>query len=149
MQVVVSFLSGLLFASGLAISGMTQPGKVVGFLDITGHWDPTLAFVMGGALALYTPFYRLVRRRSTPVFGDHFDVPNRKDITWQLVTGASIFGIGWGLVGFCPAPVITALPAHSREAIAVTVGIVMGIVATRLVRRWLSSDGEAAMLADA
>lgn len=135
MAFLVSFLSGVVFAVGLALSGMTMPSKIIGFLDIAGDWDPTLAFVMGGALAVYLPFYRWVRVRERPVVAEAFHVPLGGALTWQLVAGAALFGLGWGLAGFCPAPAITAVPSLGVEALAVTGGIVGGIMLYKLSMR--------------
>src|SRR5690606_36682511 len=103
--------AGLLFGVGLAISGMTQPSKVVGFLDVTGNWDPSLAFVMLGAVLVYFVSSRLVARRESPIFGEGFHLPTRRDLDPKLIAGAALFGIGWGLGGYCPGPGITSLGA--------------------------------------
>ncbi|MCA9663821.1 MAG: YeeE/YedE family protein [Myxococcales bacterium] len=105
----VSFITGLLFAVGLGISGMTQPEKVIGFLDVTGDWDPSLTLVMGGAVFVYLLVFRVVLpRRERPVVGDRFGIPSRRDIDKPLVLGAALFGAGWGLAGFCPGPALTS-----------------------------------------
>src|SRR5262245_65784202 len=104
MQALASFLCGLIFGSGLMISGMTQPAKVLGFLDIFGRWDPTLAFVMIGAVAVSTAGYALVRRAKRPVFVGQHLWPTRTDIDRPLIVGSVLFGTGWGLVGLCPGP---------------------------------------------
>ncbi|MCC7460098.1 MAG: YeeE/YedE family protein [Proteobacteria bacterium] len=98
------FLSGLLFSMGLFISGMTNPEKVLSFLDITGNWDPTLAFVMVGAIVPTFILYRVVFRRSSPVFGSSFDLPTKRELDHRLILGAIVFGIGWGMSGVCPGP---------------------------------------------
>lgn len=115
-----AFVSGLIFAIGLGLSGMTQPAKVTAFLDIMGNWDPSLAFVMGGAILAYAPLYRLIRRRQTPLFASLFSVPVRTDIDPRLLGGAALFGIGWGLGGFCPGPAIVSL-ASGQTAVAIFV----------------------------
>ena len=138
MQHLTAFLAGGLFSAGLAVSGMIKPSKVIGFLDVTGSWDPTLAFVMGGALAVFLPGYRIVTRRSRPMLTASFDLPKQQDITWQLVIGASIFGVGWGVTGLCPAAAIAALPAMTYNAVAVTAGMAIGIVAMRAARKALA-----------
>jgi uncharacterized membrane protein YedE/YeeE len=131
MRVLSAFVTGLMFGLGLAISGMTQPGKVIGFLDLTGAWDPSLAFVMGGALAVFGPTYFFVKkRREKPVLGLKFDMPTKTQITPRLVVGASIFGAGWGLVGFCPGTAITTLPTGSAPVLTVVAGVFIGILAT-------------------
>ena len=104
MKSLLSFISGVVFALGLGISGMTRPVKVIGFLDFAGHWDPSLAFVMIGAIAVYFVAYRWIRIRSAPLLTDRFSVPQRTDVDRNLVVGAAVFGAGWGLGGFCPAP---------------------------------------------
>src|SRR6516162_4137690 len=96
---LVSFVSGIVFALGLGVSGMTRPVKVIGFLDFAGNWDASLAFVMIGAIAVYFAAYRLIRQRAAPLLAERFSVPERKDIELNLIIGAAIFGAGWGLSG--------------------------------------------------
>ncbi|WP_366655944.1 YeeE/YedE family protein [Fodinicurvata sp. EGI_FJ10296] len=103
--------AGLVFGLGLTISGMINPAKVLGFLDLFGAWDPTLAFVMGGAVLVTLPGFRLLRRRGAPVFSQMFRFPTRSDIDPRLVGGSALFGVGWGLAGFCPGPALAALGA--------------------------------------
>ncbi|WP_457939756.1 DUF6691 family protein [Mesorhizobium sp. 10J20-29] len=111
MKQLFALLSGLAFGFGLIISGMSDPAKVSNFLDVMGTWDPSLAFVMGGAIAVTGPgFAWLTRSRARPFFDDKFRLPTATDLDLKLLTGASIFGIGWGLGGFCPGPALTALP---------------------------------------
>ncbi|UOA15713.1 MULTISPECIES: YeeE/YedE family protein [Sulfitobacter] len=111
MKQVFALLSGLVFGIGLIVSGMADPAKVLNFLDVFGTWDPSLAFVMGGAIAVTAPgFALLFRSRQTPYFDSTFRVPTRNDLEPKLLTGAAIFGVGWGLGGFCPGPALTALP---------------------------------------
>lgn len=106
---LVAFAAGLLFAVGLALGGMTRPDKVIAFLDVFGDWDPSLAFVMLGAIGVYSPLFHLVmRRRKAPVLARRFEVPTRRDLTPSLVVGAVLFGAGWGLGGFCPGPAIAS-----------------------------------------
>lgn len=137
MQLLSSAIAGALFALGLIFSGMINPTKVTGFLDFAGSWDPTLAFVMGGALAVYLPAYRIIKRRDQPIARQKFDIPTQSKITWQLIVGAIIFGIGWGIAGMCPGAAIAALPALSPNALTVTLGMSMGIVGMRTTRRLL------------
>lgn len=108
-QLVFALTSGVLFGLGLAVSQMVNPAKVIAFLDITGKWDPTLAFVMLGALAVTTPAFRFILKRPHPWFAERFSLPTRKDVEPRLVIGAAVFGIGWGLAGFCPGPALAAL----------------------------------------
>jgi len=111
MKQILALLSGLVFGIGLIVSGMADPAKVLNFLDVFGTWDPSLAFVMGGAIAVTAPgFAWLFRSRQTPYFDSTFRVPTRNDLEPKLLTGAAIFGVGWGLGGFCPGPALTALP---------------------------------------
>ena len=100
---------GLIFGAGLALSGMINPARVLGFLDITGAWDPTLAFVLGAALLPSSLAYALVRRMKRPLMADQFRIPQNRTIESRLLAGAALFGIGWGLVGLCPGPAIAAL----------------------------------------
>ncbi len=109
MQNISALLAGLLFGAGLALSGLTDPGKVLGFLDIAGAWDPTLMFVMGGALCVTLVSFRLVLNMDHPLLSVRFFLPSRRDIDPKLLAGAALFGIGWGLVGYCPGPALVAL----------------------------------------
>ena len=111
MKNLPAFLFGLIFALGLGIAGMTQPGKIVGFLDVFGNWNPSLMWVMVGAIAVHSLTYRLVIKRPSPILAGTFQIPTRKDIDVKLIAGAVLFGIGWGISGFCPAPAITSLVA--------------------------------------
>lgn len=126
---LVAFVTGSLFAAGLALSGMLRPSKIEGFLDVAGSWDPSLAFVMLGAIAVHFVAYRLVRRyRASPLFDTEFRLPTRTDIDARLVVGALIFGVGWGLGGFCPGPGLVAAGAGSVGAIVFVVGMTAGIM---------------------
>ncbi|MFW8636468.1 DUF6691 family protein [Cribrihabitans pelagius] len=109
MKQIFALLSGLIFGLGLILSGMANPAKVLNFLDLFGSWDPSLAFVMGGAIAVTAPgFALLTNRLQKPLFDNEFRIPTRTDP--KLLTGAALFGVGWGLGGFCPGPALTALP---------------------------------------
>lgn len=119
--------SGLLFGFGLALSGMTRTEKVRGFLDFFGRWDPSLMFVMGGAVLVHAIAYRLVARRRSPLFAAAFQVPTRRDVTARLVVGSALFGVGWGLGGFCPGPGITALISGAPSAAAFVVAMAVGV----------------------
>ncbi len=129
-QMLVLF-SGFLFAIGLGISEMTRPEKVLGFLDIFGHWDPSLAFVMGGAIAVYAVALQLAGRRETPGFSDRFRIPERSDITPSLIIGSALFGIGWGLVGFCPGPALVAAAAMITPALYFVPALIAGVLLHR------------------
>ena len=127
MATFSAFIVGLIFAVGLGIAGMTQPGKVVGFLDIFGEWNPSLIFVMIGALFVHIIFYHLVRKRNAPLFAEKFQIPNRKDINRDLILGATLFGSGWGLAGFCPAPAITSLASLQLAPFVFVVSMLGGM----------------------
>lgn len=128
-----AFISGLIFAVGLGLGGMTQPAKVVAFLDIAGNWDPSLAFVMGGAILVYAPLYRLIRRRQTPLFALSFSVPTRADIDPLLLGGAALFGIGWGLGGFCPGPGVVSLASGHAAVVTFVAAMLTGMYMFKLV----------------
>jgi uncharacterized membrane protein YedE/YeeE len=130
-----ALLSGLLFALGLGLGGMTQPAKVVGFLDVAGHWDPSLACVMAGALAVHGLLGRLVRRRPAPVLASRFVLPTRTDLDGSLLVGAALFGVGWGLVGFCPGPAVTALGGGMPEAAMFVPAMLAGMAVEQQVER--------------
>lgn len=134
---LISFFVGLIFAVGLGLSGMTQPQKVVGFLDILGDWDPSLAFVMIGAIGFHAVFYRIIMKQDAPLFTAKFMVPDRRDITWRLVVGSSLFGIGWGIAGYCPGPGITSLTSMDIRPIAFVGAMIIGMIAFRLVDKRL------------
>jgi hypothetical protein len=129
-QRVVALVSGALFGFGLALAGMTQPAKVRGFLDFTGRWDPSLAFVMGGAVLVHMVAYRLIALRTSPRFALRFSLPTRRDLDAKLLVGAALFGVGWGLGGFCPGPGIVSLVSGAPTAFAFVVAMVLGLVIT-------------------
>jgi uncharacterized membrane protein YedE/YeeE len=131
---LVTLVSGTLFGLGLAISGMVNPAKVIGFLDIAGDWDPTLAFVMGGALLVTIPAFRLILKRERPVLVDDFELPTKKDLDARLVGGSALFGVGWGLSGFCPGPAVTALATGLMPVFAFVAAMIVGMA----VYKWIS-----------
>jgi uncharacterized protein len=135
MLALASFLCGLIFGSGLMISGMTQPAKVLGFLDILGRWDPTLAFVMAGALAVSSVGYTLARRQGQPVVAPQHLWPNRTDIDRPLVVGSMLFGIGWGLAGLCPGPALENLASLSPRVIVFVIAMIVGMTVQDLWQR--------------
>lgn len=136
-RLVAAFACGLVFALGLVAGGMTQPSKVVGFLDFTGAWDPSLALVMGGALGTHALLRRFVLRHPQPLFAPRFFVPTRSDIDAHLLTGAAIFGVGWGLGGFCPGPAIVALGSGMHAATIVVPAMLAGML---LHDRWFAAS---------
>ena len=130
MKTIISaFICGVLFGTGLAISGMTNPAKIIGFVDFTGQWDPSLALVMVGALITYGIGFRLTQKTAKPLFAEVFQVPTRNDIDMKLVGGAAIFGVGWGLAGVCPGPGITALAFGMTEFYVIFGAMVVGSLA--------------------
>lgn len=132
MKQIFALLSGLIFGLDLIISGMANPAKVLNFLDVFGTWDPSLAFVMGGAIAVTAPgFALLFRSRQTPLFDSTFRVPTRNDLEPKLLTGAAIFGVGWGLGGFCPGPALTALPVAASGTLIFVPFMLVGMWAAR------------------
>ncbi|WP_371154989.1 DUF6691 family protein [Jannaschia sp. 2305UL9-9] len=127
MRPVLGFLSGLVFGLGLVLSGMANPAKVLNFLDVAGAWDPSLAFVMGGAVVVSFIGFRLSWRRRSPILMPSFDLPQASDIDRPLVTGAALFGIGWGIGGFCPGPAWTALPMLAPGTLIFVPAMLIGI----------------------
>jgi uncharacterized protein len=122
-----SLISGVIFGLGLGISGMTRPVKIIGFLDFFGNWDPSLAFVMIGAIGVYFVAYRWSRRMAAPVLAAEFSVPSRRDLDGRLVLGSAIFGAGWGLGGFCPGPAITSLASGATPVVIFVAAMAAGI----------------------
>jgi len=135
MIALASFICGSLFGLGLLISGMTQPAIVLGFLDVFGRWDPTLAFVMAGALAVSAAGFALARRRPRPLLAAKHLWPTRTDIDRPLVVGSILFGIGWGLVGLCPGPALENLASASPRVIVFVVAMAAGMIAKDLWER--------------
>lgn len=126
---------GALFGAGLAIGGMLNPSKVAGFLDVFGQWDPSLAFVMGGGVIANFIGMRLVMRRSNPVFAEMFRLPSATGIDRNLLGGAALFGIGWGLGGLCPGPAISSLVLVPGDVLLFVVMMLAGLVAGRMLIR--------------
>lgn len=127
MNRVVEFLVGLLFGVGLLLSGMTDPGKVLGFLDLTGAWDPSLACVMGGAIAVGFFAFAVARQRATAFLGGAIHLPGKAPIDRRLLVGSLVFGIGWGLAGFCPGPAIVAAGAGYGKAVVFALSMLAGM----------------------
>jgi uncharacterized membrane protein YedE/YeeE len=136
VRALLALVAGVLFGVGLAVSHMTNPAVVLGFLDVAGDWNPTLAFVMGGALAVTAAGYRLVLRRPQPLLEPSFQLPTRRDVDARLVAGAAVFGIGWGLVGLCPGPALAALASGLPGVLAFVAALAGGSL---LARRWLAA----------
>jgi uncharacterized membrane protein YedE/YeeE len=127
MALVLAAMAGALFGGGLLLSGMTQPAKVVAFLDPTGGWDPSLAFVMAGAATVYALLFQAIRKRNAPWLDVKFHLPTRHDIDTPLLAGAALFGIGWGLGGLCPGPGIVAAASGSTTGIAFITAMLVGM----------------------
>ena len=136
MRLIAAYGIGLIFGIGIMISGMANPAKVLNFFDIAGTWDPSLAFVMGGALLVTLIGYRIVLKRPMPLMGGGFHLPTRRDIDLPLVAGSATFGIGWGIAGFCPGGAIPALGTGRADVFLFMGALLAGIlVATVLKRR--------------
>lgn len=133
MNLLVNLGLGLLFGVGLVVSGMSDPAKVLNFLDLFGTWDPSLAFVMGGAVLVAFVGYRLVLRREQPVAAGRFDLPDEDGIDRRLLVGPALFGLGWGLGGFCPGPALTALGLGAAGTFAFVPAMIVGMWAARLL----------------
>lgn len=143
MSFLVNLLIGLIFGAGLVISGMIDPAKVTNFLDLFGSWDPSLAFVMGGAVVVAFFGYRVVLSRPAPLVGGNFHLPTSTAIDSRLVVGPAIFGLGWGLSGFCPGPALTGLGLNQAGTLAFVPAMLIGMWAARLalVRSRLAYPG--------
>ncbi len=128
---LAAFASGGVFGLGLAISQMINPQKVQAFLDVAGQWDPSLALVMGAALCVTLVAFRFVLRAPRPLLEPDFHLPTRRDIEPKLLTGAAVFGVGWGLAGYCPGPAIAALPLGSAEPLIFIVAMIAGSLAAK------------------
>jgi uncharacterized protein len=146
MRILVSAIAGLLFGLGLIVSGMADPAKVQNFLDLFGTWDPSLAFVMLGAIAVTFAGYRLAFRRDRPLLADALSLPSKTDIDARLLVGAGLFGIGWGLSGFCPGPAIVSLPLLATGTLVFVPAMLAGMLLARAVggrrRRGAASAAE-------
>jgi len=135
---LIAFLCGLLFGLGLIISGMANPAKVLNFLDILGHWDPSLAFVMGGAVSVTVLGYPMLRRKDRPMLVAKFQWPTRTDIDRNLLLGAVLFGMGWGIAGYCPGPAWVALSALAPGTLVFLVAMLLGMFVTTLWKKHTS-----------
>jgi len=133
LRILVNLFAGALFGLGLAVSGMVDPAKVIGFLDVAGDWDPTLAFVMGGALLVTIPAFRLIFKRPRPVLAEDFELPTKKELDARLLGGSALFGVGWGLSGFCPGPAVTALATGLTPVFAFVVVMLAGMA----IYKWI------------
>jgi uncharacterized protein len=149
MQFIAPLLCGLIFGAGLLVSGMVQPAKVLGFLDIFGAWDPSLAVVMAAALAVSIPGLRLARRRVRPLLAEQCFWPTKTEVDPPLVLGASLFGVGWGLVGLCPGPALESLATRSPGVILFVAAMAAGMVLQEAAQKWRSGIRRRGPLASA
>ena len=127
MKSLSALIAGLVFGIGLIVSGMSNPAKVVGFLDLSGNWDPSLAFVMGGAIAVGLVTFHFAKRRTQSLLGEPMALPTNATIDKRLVLGSLIFGIGWGIAGFCPGPSLVAFGMGYSEAVIFVVSMIVGM----------------------
>ena len=132
---IISLASGIIFGVGLSVSNMINPEKVIGFLNLFGKWDPSLIFVMMGAIIVSAPVFFLFRNKSKPIFADNFSYPTLKSIDKNLIIGSSIFGVGWGLVGFCPGPAISSLALLNTYSVYFVLSLLGGFLLTEFVNR--------------
>ena len=138
-QAIAALIAGIVFGLGLAVSQMIDPAKVLGFLDIAGRWDPSLAFVMAGALAVTFTGYRLARGRAAPILAPRFELPTKRELDRRLIGGAVLFGIGWGMVGYCPGPAFASLAFGLKETLIFIAAMALGA--------WLQQSADRAMAA--
>jgi len=131
MKTIVGLLCGLIFGAGLAASGMTSTDKVLGFLDVAGAWQPDLAFVMASALCVSLPGYIYFTKKGKTVFNTELFLPTNKSIDWRLLLGAAVFGIGWGVYGYCPGPAIASLAYFDVKAVVFVLAMVFGMFVGR------------------
>lgn len=136
MQILMALIAGLIFGLGLILSGMTNPAKVIGFLDLVGHWDPSLGFVMAGAIVVSFWPFRLAKGRSMALLGGRIRLPTATDIDRRLVLGSVVFGAGWGLAGYCPGPALTSLLSGGTNPLVFVIAMLAGMVVFELLQ-WL------------
>ena len=132
MNKIISLISGIIFGFGLTVSSMTNPAKVLGFLDIFGKWDPSLIFVMLGAIIVSAPFFFLFKSKTKPLFAQSFSIPEAKKIDTKLIVGSSLFGIGWGSVGLCPGPAISSLALLNNYSLTFIASMFLGFLLAKI-----------------
>ncbi len=137
LSYLTEFLAGLLFGLGLILSGMTDPGKVLGFLDLFGLWDPSLALVMGGAILVGLVAFTLAKKRSQSILGSAMQLPTNQQIDQRLVLGSLLFGAGWGLAGFCPGPALVSMASGESKALIFVLAMIAGMVIYELLNRFV------------
>lgn len=133
MNKLVSLISGIVFGIGLVISEMINPEKVLGFLDLFGNWDPSLAFVMIGALIVSSPLFHIIKKKEKPIFAENFNYSNNKSINNKLILGSAIFGTGWGLIGLCPGPAISSIALLDIRSITFVTAMFVGFYLVKLI----------------
>ena len=148
MANVFAFLAGLVFGLGLIVSGMANPAKVVGFLDVAGSWDPSLAFVMAGAVSVGVIAFAAARRRTVSVLGSEMKLPTTDRIDRRLLAGSAVFGVGWGMAGFCPGPGLVALGMGEGKAVVFVVAMLLGMGVFELFERRSEAGLQRAPLSD-
>jgi len=133
MQIFIALLAGLIFGVGLIIAGMTDPSKVIGFLDIAGVWNPSLAFVMLGGITVATLAFRFATTQTQSFFGSAFQIPTTTQIDWRLIIGSLLFGIGWGLAGYCPGPALASIATGGSKPVVFTLAMLGGMAIFELL----------------
>ncbi|MDG3042941.1 DUF6691 family protein [Roseicyclus marinus] len=144
MHLIAIYLIGVIFGTGIVMSGMANPAKVINFFDVAGSWDPSLIFVMGGALIVTAIGYRLVFGRSRPIWEGRFSLPTARNIDARLVGGSAVFGIGWGIAGFCPGGALPALGTGRLDVIAFVGAMLLGIFAAKYLQNLSRTRAQAA-----
>ena len=134
MSTMFSFLSGLVFSIGLVISGMINPKKVIGFLDIFGQWDYSLAFVMGGAVVFNLVSFKLLKKKSSPLFTKEFNLPTAVKIDRSLIIGSALFGVGWGIAGICPGPGIVNIVTLEPKVLVFIISMIVGMIGFKMAQ---------------
>ncbi len=142
LKIVSAFVAGVIFSIGLTVSGMTDPANVIGFLDVSGDWNPGLMLVLAAAVIVTGLGYRLVWRRSAPLLDTAFHVPTNRIIDGRLLTGAAIFGIGWGLVGLCPGPAFSAMTGGESGVLVFSAAMLGGMLLQRVIRDFLEQQSQ-------
>lgn len=139
MKILTAFFTGMLFGLGLIIAGMTDPSKVIGFLDVIGNWNPSLAFVMVGAILIGAIAFKLVRHKTSSFLGETLKIPTSKNIDRRLILGSMTFGIGWGLVGYCPGPALASLATGAVKPIVFVVAMIAGMAVFEVLESLIHS----------
>lgn len=144
MKMLLTYIIGLIFGIGISIGGMANPAKVINFFDVAGTWDPSLIFVMGGALIVTFIGYKFVLKNQAPLFDKHFFLPSRRDLDLQLIGGSAVFGIGWGIAGFCPGGALPAIGTGRVEVFIFVGALLAGIFAAKFIQTAIVNRSNAA-----